>query len=173
MTVPPEIIWTGAASVQNATLASKAVPELRFERASCELGSGFAKVGPVNMISGGTVIGSIAATYSLNDGTFEVDLNSEGGALTALLQSFPAAPVPLLSALQSGSWRGDLKYVQTASGPGQWAGAGTLTNAIARFPLLAQPVEITSSRVHVDGPAILMDHLRLRAGGAEVGGEYR
>lgn len=165
--------WTGAATIQDATLDLPGTPQLHFEQALFDLTRGEADVGPIDILSGTSTIGAVSARYSLDDGAFEVDLTSAGGPLTALLQQFPAAAVPLLSNLEAGNWTGGLEYDQPANGPGRWTGAGTLTGAIATFPALSQPVSIAGAHVRLDGPEIQMDHLRVRAGGIEAQGEYR
>jgi hypothetical protein len=165
--------WTGAAAIQDAALDLPGTPELRFEQASFALSGGAANVGPVNILSGTSTIGAVGARYSIDNGAFEVDLTSDGGPLTALLQQFPGAGVPLLSSLAAGNWSGDLEYAQPASGPARWSGVGTLAGASATCPALSQPVAITSAHVRLDGAEIQMDHLKVRAGGMDAEGDYR
>jgi hypothetical protein len=165
--------WTGTATILDAALDLPGTPELRFEQASFDLNGGAANVGPINIFSGTSTIGAVSARYSLDDGAFEVDLASDGGPLTVLLQQFPAAAVPLLSNLDSGNWSGDLEYAQPAQGPGRWTGVGTLAGAAVTFPAVSQPVTIAAAHVRLNGPEIQLEHMRLRARGVEAEGDYR
>ncbi len=165
--------WRGKAEVRSVELLLRNVPPLRFEQASIELANGAARLEPVSMVSGSDTIGSVGGDYSLEDGSFDVELSSAGGPLGGLLKAFPVASVPLLSRMQSANWTGELKYVQPAAGPGRWTGAGEMSDAVVNLPALSVPLQIAGAHVAIDGDAIDMDRMDLRVGDVNARGEYR
>jgi hypothetical protein len=165
--------WKGSGAVRDAALTIRNFPVLTFDRAALEVAGATARLMPVRMISGDTTIGTLAGNYAVNDGAFEVDLSSAGGPFAGLLKTFPVASVPLLSTLSSANWKGDLRFIQTASAPGRWTGSGELTEALAQIPALAEPLRIASASVQIDGDAIRIDKMRASAGAVTADCDYR
>ncbi len=165
--------WTGSGSVRDAALQIRDLPVLAFDQASIDVAGVTARLLPVKMSSGTETIGTVAGNYSFKDGSFEVDLSSTGGPFAGLLKTFPVTSVPLLSTLKSANWSGDLRFVQMASAPGQWTGSGQLTDAVVGIPALARPLEIARASVRIDGEALQLDRMLLRAGDLEATGEYQ
>ncbi len=165
--------WKGAGSIRDAFLTIRNFPVLTFEQAALEVTDGTARLLPVKMVSGTDTIGTLAGHYALAEGSFEVDLASAGGPFAGLLKTFPVASVPLLSRLSYANWSGDLRYIQTVSTPGRWTGSGELSKALAQIPALAQPLQILHASVQIDGEAIRIDRMDVRAGELEATGDYR
>ena len=115
----------------------------------------------------------LAGHYAFNDGSYGLELTSDGGSLPAMLRALPGVTVPMLSALESGQWRGGISYFQPGSGPPQVNASGTLNNVELRLPQVAIPVLLSSARVQMTGPALQLDRLVFTAGPVTGTGDYR
>lgn len=165
--------WRGLGTVSDAALTLRGLPTFRFDQASLQLDASDARLMPVNMTAGDSVVGTAGGRYSLEDGSYELDLASDGGPIGGLLKTFPIAPVPVLSNLTAANWKGDLRFLQPASSPGFWTGSGQITDATLRIPAVSQPLQILRAHVQIDGPAVELNRMSLAAGELEAEGDYR
>ena len=165
--------WKGVGTVSNAVLSIPGLPPMQFDRATLELAGPSARLLAVSVVSGTEAIGTVAGTYSLQDGSYEIDLSTSRGPVPDLLKVFPIEPVPLLSGLSSAKWTGDLRFTQGVAAQGVWTGSGQLTDGVAHLPEISEPVQIRHAQVRIDGNAVQMDNMALRAGDMEASAEYR
>ncbi len=75
--------------------------------------------------------------------------------------------MPLISALQEGEWRGDLKFAKQV-----WSGNFELSKALVNFPGFAEPVKLRADG-KLEGARVSLQHMTASVGGMEAQGEYR
>lgn len=126
------------------------------------------------------VEGSAALGVGLS-GTPGLDLKITTRSLAlADMRSFGLGAVPLLEHATQGTWRGWARYhtidggsESSASRPGEWTGESELIDA--RIPLdgLADPIQIKSAALSLNGKRASITRLRAKAGAVNFTGDYR
>jgi hypothetical protein len=84
-----------------------------------------------------------------------------------------AAAIPLFENLNSGRWTGTIHCQVTGNKPGAWTGSFDLLDVEASIPGVAQPIQLESASVTLDGDAVVVSKMRGRVGDVEMEGDYR
>jgi hypothetical protein len=114
----------------------------------------------------------LEATYSMDDGTLDLAIGTSGMNLESLRAQAALAAVPWLEKMNTGQWSGELRYHVMPDLAG-WSGDIQLTDAQVALPGLADPLEIQSAHVGIDGARINVDRLSAQAGKIAFTGDYR
>lgn len=83
-----------------------------------------------------------------------------------------APPIPLISKVRQGAWRGWIAFDRREDLPGVWSGKYDLQNAVLTVPGLASRVRLTSASVEMKGGQIEITGIRARAGAVRFHGSY-
>ena len=114
----------------------------------------------------------LEATYSMNEGTLDLRIATAGMNLESLRAQAALAAVPWLENMNSGQWSGELDYHVRPENAG-WTGDLELTGAQAAVPGLADPLDIESAHVTIDGARVTVDGLSAQAGKIPFIADYR
>ncbi|HEV3330952.1 MAG TPA: hypothetical protein VG096_08230 [Bryobacteraceae bacterium] len=114
----------------------------------------------------------LEATYSMDDGTLDLSIGTGGMNLESLRAQAALAAVPWLEHMNSGQWSGELRY-HVRPENGGWTGDLRLMDAQVAVPGLADPLQIESAHVAIDGSRVNVDRLSAQVGKIAFTGEYR
>jgi hypothetical protein len=114
----------------------------------------------------------LEATYSMDDGTLDLSIATAGMNLESLRRQAALAAVPWLEHMNAGQWSGELHYHVRPENAG-WSGDLELTDAQVAVPGFADPLQITSAHVAIDGDRVNVDRLSAEAGKIAFTGDYR
>src|SRR5690606_21102089 len=90
-----------------------------------------------------------------------------GGLSVAAMRSFGLAAIPVIEQTPRGTWQGLARYRN-----GQWTGASTLRGAQLRVNGMAEPIEIESAAVRLNGNHIEVSDVLASVGEVSFSGEY-
>ncbi|HVX65035.1 MAG TPA: AsmA family protein, partial [Bryobacteraceae bacterium] len=169
----PETGIQGMLGAGNAVVTVPDSPPLRLENALVRLDRDAAHLEPAAFTAGGQ-----AATL---EGEYGWAKESWGARITAEEMALAPASagarllgsVPLVEHCTRGNWNGQLDYRKEGEQPGRWTGVFRIVNASLPVDGVADPLEIISARVFLREDGFTVDHLRARAGAAELTGEYQ
>lgn len=116
---------------------------------------------------------TLEADYRLGAQQLSLDISSEAMTIAALRTQTARLPAPVLQAITSGVWSGNLRYQR---GPGieeGWSGQVQLSRVEIPLPGLAEPLHVRGAVARLDGAKLWVDKIVARAGAAEVSGDYR
>lgn len=82
-------------------------------------------------------------------------------------------PLPILRALNDGTWKGALRYTAPAEGEASWRGQVDVVKARLDVPGLAEPVTLASASLALDGARLITKNVKGTAGAIEFSGDYR
>jgi hypothetical protein len=117
---------------------------------------------------------AIAGTWDADGRKLDVQLSSDGMQIAALKRQISVAGIPLLGNATSGTWKGDLRYKNDASGLGAgWSGDLSLLDAEIPFEAFSEPLHVASADATIDGAGLSLKRVNLKIGGIEAQGEYR
>jgi hypothetical protein len=170
----PDTGIQGTLGAAEALVTMPDAPPLRLENALVRLDREAAHFEPAAFTAGGqsaTLQGEYGwslQSWSARITADEMAIASATSAGARLLGS-----VPLLEHCTHGNWNGELDYRKEGDQTGRWTGVFRVTGASLPVVGVADPLEIVSARVSVREDGFTVDHLRARAGTAELTGEYR
>ena len=162
----------GGVAFHDAALTIPDSPPVRFERAHLIFGGGHARLAPTLVRGGENDEARIEADYSFADDALDLEISTDGMKVQSLRAQVSLAAVPCLEQFSSGVWSGDLRYRRTSEKAG-WSGQLALSGAQLEVPGLADPVQVASARVQIDGARVVMDHIAAQAGKLPFAAEYR
>ncbi|MGH9660923.1 MAG: hypothetical protein ACRD96_20410, partial [Bryobacteraceae bacterium] len=148
---------TIAATGGSVTVADR--KPVRIEKAHVVVDGDRLELRPAEMETGAR----IEARYGWKTGEVEVALTSDGTSLGDL----PLENAPLVGRMSKGEWRGRLRY------DGAWSGNVALRGAEVVVDGLADPVQVESAVVKIDGARVAVEKLDAGIGTTRIEGEYR
>lgn len=165
--------FQGQMTFQNPVLTAPDSAPLRFESAALLFGQGHVKLKPALVRVTDSDKATVEADYALEEGTLDLDIQTDGMNVASLRSQVALAAVPWLEQLQSGEWRGQLHYRRGAEKEQGWTGKLMLEDATIPVPGLASPVHFDSARVQIDRARVVLDRIEAKVGVVPVTGEYR
>jgi hypothetical protein len=162
----------GALAFHEASLAIPDSPPMRFEQAQVVLDHGHARLAPSLVRTGDGGEAQLEADYALDQDTLDLAISTEAMQVASLRAQVSLAAVPWLDQLRSGQWSGNLRYHHEPAKAG-WTGVLQVSHAELAVPGLASPVELAAAHATIDGPRVVIDRLRARAGRLAFTGDYR
>jgi hypothetical protein len=177
--------WQGELALHDTTVAIPDSPPLRFAQMRVMVDPGHIWLTPAIVRTAQDDVFTLEANYSMAEDALDLYLTTAAMKVESLRAQAALAAVPWLEHVTSGVWKGQLHYHrapqpsghirQSAAQPpaGQWSGNLELSDAIVAVPGLADPVEITTARVGIDGARIGMDRLAASVGKIAFSGGYR
>ncbi len=146
-------------------------PAVRFEQADIVVGHGRFSLQPALVRSGDQDEARLEASYLMDSDALDLTIATDGMKVASLRAQVALAAVPWLEQVQSGEWRGQLRYHRDPAKAG-WTGTLDVDNAQLAVPGLADPLQLTSARVLINGARVELDRVKAQAGKLEFGGQY-
>ncbi len=177
-TIDGAIGYSGGGSLQGQlALHDMAVtipdsPPVRFDQAYVLFDRGHAHFPPALVRTSEQDEAHLEADYSMNDDALDLAISTGAMQVQSLRAQVALAAVPWLEQLSAGQWSGVLRYHHHADA-GSWTGALAITGGTLSVPGLADPVEIATARVRIDGPRVTLDRIEAQAGKVAFTGDYR
>lgn len=162
----------GALAFHDASLAVPDSPPVRSEQAQVVIDHGHARLAPALVRTGDTDEAQLQADYAMDQDALDLVISTQAMKVASLRAQVSLASVPWLELLRDGQWSGNLRYHYQ---PGQagWTGDLQVSQAELLVPGLDSPVELAAAHAAIDGPRVVVDRLRARAGRLAFTGDYR
>ncbi len=164
----------GSMNLANATLIVAGAPPLQIPRADLHFSGSAITLEATEVTNESKESAAIAGSWDANGSKLDVQLSSDGMSIASLRRQISVAGIPLLGNATSGTWRGDLRYRNDASGLGTgWSGELNLMDAEIPFEAFSEPLHVVSADATIDGAGLSLKRVNLSVGGIEAQGEYR
>jgi len=161
----------GGLSFHDAVLTVPDSPPVRFEQAHVIIDHGHARLSPA-LVRGGHDEARLEADWSLDDETLDMQISTDGMQVQSLRAQVSLANVPGLEQVTAGAWSGGLRFHRDATESG-WSGRIALTDAEIPIAGFAEPLQLATAQVQIDGARLAVDRIEGRAGKVEFTGDYR
>jgi hypothetical protein len=165
--------WQGQLAFQDAAVAIPNSAPVRFEQATLLFDGGNIRLPAAVARTTSDDLARIEAAYALATGEFKLNIATNSMKVEGLQSQASLAAVPILEQVQSGNWKGALKYERQAGASGEWSGAFQLADATFPLPGFAEPVLVHSAHVRLDGARVSVDKARISAGKLTAVADYR
>lgn len=162
----------GQLAATDALVKSPGAPVVKFRTAEVVLDGSVIHVGPSIAESESGQTAELEASYRMTESAIDVGISTQGMSVSEL-QKGAGVKVPVLTAIDQGTWKGSLRYQQTGNEPGVWDGDFELRDARMDLPGFADPVRITSANISVADRRFALTRIKGRAGTLKFSGEYR
>jgi hypothetical protein len=164
--------FQGQLAFHDTALTIPDSPPIRFEQAYIVVDHGHVRLSPAVVRTDDQEQARIEADYAMDGETLDLSISSEAMKVASLRAQVALAAVPWFEQVLSGQWSGQLHY-RMASAKAGWTGRLQISEAQISVPGLADPIEIASARVQIDGARVVLDRLEAQAGKVAFTGEYR
>lgn len=177
---------TGRIELADATLSVSDVPPLRAKSALLDIGDGSVSLEKSTIEIGEKESAEVVGSYSYQSSGLDLRISTRGMNV-ADMRLFGLAAIPVLDQTRRGTWRGWARY-QSASamapaagglagsaslaGSG-WSGEYDLLNARIPVEGLADPLQIRSASVKLNGSRVSVSKLNAQIGDLSFSGDYR
>jgi hypothetical protein len=169
----PQRSLEGELALHKAAVTIPDAPPLRFEQMRVMFGQGHVWLAPTPVRTAQHDEFRLEANYSITDDTLDLSIATDGMKVQSLRAQAALAAVPWLEQVNSGVWRGQVHYHREPETTPRWTGALDLADAEMAIPGLADPLEIASARVGLDGERVGVDRILARTGKIAFTGAYR
>jgi hypothetical protein len=169
----PQRSLEGELALHNAAVTIPDAPPLRFEQMQVMFGQGHVWFAPTPVRTAQQDEFSLEANYSIPDDSLDLSIAADGMKIQALRAQAALAAVPWLEHVSSGIWSGQVHYHREPQATPRWTGAFDLADAEIAVPGLADPLEIETARVGLDGARVGIDRIVARTGKIAFTGDYR
>ncbi|MFN3326919.1 MAG: AsmA family protein [Bryobacteraceae bacterium] len=162
----------GQFTVQESTLALTGLSPLRLDKAEILIDDGTLSFPPTPVQLGDRHAATLALNY--DPATLATDLRVNARSLPipetleAATRFTGAAPLDFLKESSGGEWKGTLRFRRLAAGSGIWSGQLDVSALTLPVEGLAQPVEVETAAVSIQGESLALRKMRARAGQIEA-----
>jgi len=164
--------WQGQLALHETAVTMPDSPPLRFDEAHVLFDHGHAWLSPALVRTSEQDEAHFEADYAMDANTLDLAISTDAMKVESLRAQVALAAVPWLDQLSAGQWSGVLRYHRHGDTAG-WTGALAITDGRISVPGLADPLEIASARVRIDGPRVTLDRIDAQAGKVAFTGDYR
>jgi hypothetical protein len=147
-------------------------PPVRFEQAQLLFAGSQVSLPAAVARTSGDERARIEAEYDLTNGALALTIATDFMSVAGLRSQASLAAVPILEQVQSGTWKGQLRYGREPGSAGQWSGAFQLEDADIQLPGLADPLRVQSARAKVDGARVTVEKMDISAGELTAQADY-
>ena len=151
---------------------------MRFEAARMLFDRGHLHLTPAVVRTAQDDQAQIEADYTFDTQNFALTISTGSMDVASLRAQVALAAVPWMEQVQSGHWKGQLRYTWRPAKVGDeeetgWTGKIELRTRSC--PYRGWPIRCASRRPtpRSSGPSVVLDHMRARVGKIEAQGEYR
>ena len=170
----PGIGIEGALAARSATLTVADSAPITFDRVQIVIDGSNIHLAPAVFHVGAGQPAKIEGDYSWVTDLFAVTVSAD--AMNFAKPTTPAnawmASIPFVSAVEKGAWSGSLSYRQQGARAGRWQANLNIKNARVPLEGFADPLELTSAALSLDGDNIALHHIAGRIGRVDLKGEY-
>jgi hypothetical protein len=151
---------------------------IRFEAARMLCDRGHLHLTPAVVKTAQEDQAQIEADYAFDTQNFALAISTGSMDVASLRSQVSLAAVPWLEQVQSGRWKGQLKYTwrpPSVEDEEETGWTGKIELADAQLPLdgLADPLRIETANAQIQQQSVALDHMRVRVGGVLATGDYR
>ena len=165
--------WQGNLAFQDAAVTIPDSPPVRFEQAELLFDGGQVRLPTAVARTSADDLARLQGIYDLNTGALELEIATDSMAVSGLRSQVALAAVPLLDQVQSGIWKGQLRFSRQPDSAGEWSGTFQVEDAGVPLPGMAEPLQIQSAHAQLNGARVALEQIRARAGEIALEGEYR
>lgn len=165
--------WQGQVAFRDAAVTIPDSAPVNFEQATLLFDGAHIRLPKAVVRTSGDDLAQIEATYELATGGFDLGVATDSMKVEALQTQASLAAVPILENVQSGVWRGALRYRYAPRATGEWSGLLYLQDVNLPLPGLAEPVKVQTAQVKLDGMRVALEKARVRAGSLTAQVDYR
>ncbi len=156
--------WQGQLAFQDAAITIPDSAPIRFEQATLLFDGTHIRLPAAVARTSGDDLARIGATYEIASGAFDLTVATDSMKVEGLQTQASLAAVPILEKVQSGVWKGTLRYESQPGSPGAWAGSLQLENVMLPLPGFAVPLHVQSAHARLDGARVTLEKARILAG---------
>ena len=153
---------------------------IRLEKAGFLFDRGHLHLAPALVRTAQDDQAQIEADYTFDTQNFALTITTESMDVASLRSQVALAAVPWLEQVQSGRWKGQLRYTWRPGPAGEeeeqtgWTGRIALTDARIPVAGVTEPLRIQAANAQIAaGGGIVLDHLQAQLGAIPARGEYR
>ena len=162
----------GVLDFHDASVAIPDSPPVGAAEARLVFDNGHARLAPTSVRTVLEEQAQVAADYDWAGQKLDLTISTDSMRVESLRAQAALAAVPWLEQVPNGIWSGHLHY-QLAALQSGWTGNIELQDATFPLPGIAEPVLLQSGAAQIDGPRLVLDHIRAQAGRISVEGAYR
>jgi len=169
----------GSMNLSNSTFTVAGAPPLHMPAAELHFSGSKVTLEAAEVNNESRETAAIAGSWDADGGKLDVHLSSDGMQIAALRRQISVVGIPLLGNATSGTWKGDLRYRNDASGLDTggldtgWSGDLNLMDAEIPFEAFSEPLHLVSADATIKGAVLSLKRVNLSIGGIEAQGEYR
>jgi AsmA family len=164
--------WQGELALHDTNVAIPDSPPLRFAQMRVMVDHAHVRLAPALVRTPQEDELTLEANYSMAEDALDLLITTEAMQVQSLRAQLALAALPWLEQVTAGTWKGQLHY-HRAPAVARWTGNIELLDAAIAVPGLADPLEIASARVGLDGARVGMDRLMAKVGRINLSGAYR
>lgn len=164
--------WQGQLAFQDAAVAIPGSPPVSFEHAALLIDGGHVRLPAAVARTSGGDLARIEAAYEADSGRLDLAIETDSMAVAGLQSQAALAAVPILEQVQTGVWKGKLRYQREPGSPGEWSGAFQLEHADIPLPGLAEPLSLQTAYAKLDGARVALEKIQLSVGDVTVRADY-
>jgi hypothetical protein len=162
----------GAMNLSNSTLSVAGAPPLRIPGAELRFSGSVVTLKATEVTTQVTTeirdTAAIAGSWDADSRKLDVELSTDGMSIASLGRQISVAGIPLLGHATSGTWKGDLRYMDD-----MWSGELNLQDADIPFEAFSEPLHVVSADATIDGAGLSLKRVNLSVGGLSAQGDYR
>ena len=156
--------WQGQLAFRDAAVTIPNSAPIRFEQAALLFDGPHVRLPAALARTSGDDLARIEAAYELGAGSFDLNIATDSMKVEGLKTQAALAAVPILEKVQSGIWKGALRYQYQPGSAGEWSGSLQLQNVTLPLPGFAVPLRIQSAHARLDGARVTLEKARISAG---------
>jgi len=156
--------WQGQLAFQDAAVTIPDSAPIHFEQANLLFDGPHVRLPAAVARTSGDDLARIEAAYELSTGNFDLNIATDSMKVEGLQTQAALAAVPILEKVQSGVWKGALRYQYAPASAGEWSGALQLQNVTLPLPGLDVPLRIQSAHARLDGARVSLEKAHVTAG---------
>ena len=164
--------WQGELAFQDAAVTIPDSAPIRFEQAALLFDGTHVRLPPAVARTSGDDLARIEASYELATGGFNLNIATDSMKVEGLQSQASLAAVPILEKVQSGVWKGALRYQYAPAAAGEWSGSLQLEDVMLPLPGLAVPLHVQSAHARLDGPRVTLEKASISAGHLTAQADY-
>lgn len=164
--------WQGELAFRDAAVTISDSAPIRFEQATLLFDGSHVRLPVAVARTSGDDLARIEAAYEIASGGFELTIATQTMKVEGLRTQASLAAVPILEEVQSGTWKGTVRYDRQPGAAGEWSGSFQLENATLPLPGFAEPLVVHAAHARLDGARVTLEKARISAGHFTVLADY-
>src|SRR5579859_1683152 len=164
--------WQGQLAFQDAAITIPNSAPIRFEQAKLLFEGGHVHLPEALARTPADDLARIEAEYDPVTGALNLSIVTDSMAVATLRSQAALAAVPMLEQVESGVWKGKLRYQREAGSVGEWSGAFQLADAEIPLPGIAEPLRVQSANAEIQGARVALEKIHASVGDLSAKADY-